>query len=87
VPVADTFTTVIDTDPPPPPPPITNSILWQNANGQASIWNMNESALVGGGAVTPNPGRIWRAVGTGDFNDDGHSDILWQNTSTGQASI
>jgi hypothetical protein len=31
--------------------------------------------------VSPNPGPSWRAIGTGDFNDDGHSDILWQNTS------
>ena len=27
------------------------------------------------------------AIGTGDFNDDGHSDILWQNPNSGQASI
>jgi hypothetical protein len=33
------------------------------------------------------PGPSWKAIGTGDFNDDGHSDILWQNTSTGQVSI
>ena len=26
-----------------------------------------------------NPGPTWHAVGTGDFNGDGHSDILWQN--------
>ncbi len=26
-------------------------------------------------------------IGTGDFNDDGRSDILWQNASTGQVSI
>jgi hypothetical protein len=37
--------------------------------------------------VTPNPGPAWRAVGTGDFNKDGNSDILWQNKSTGQVSI
>jgi hypothetical protein len=36
--------------------------------------------------VSPNPGTSWRAVGTGDFNDDGNLDILWQNAS-GQASI
>ena len=29
----------------------------------------------------------WKVVGTGDLNDDGHSDILWQNVKTGQASI
>jgi hypothetical protein len=26
-----------------------------------------------------NPGPSWHVVGTGDFNSDGHSDILWQN--------
>ena len=36
--------------------------------------------------VGPNPGPSWKAIGTGDFNDDGHSDILWQNTN-GQAAI
>ena len=36
--------------------------------------------------VGPNPGPSWNAIGTGDFNGDGHSDILWQNTN-GQAAI
>ena len=48
---------------------------------------MNGTNLIGGGPVSPNPGPSWKAVGTGDFNGDGLSDILWQNTSTGQASI
>ncbi len=38
-------------------------------------------------AVSPNPGTAWKAIGTGDFNDDGHSDILFQNTTSGQVSI
>jgi T5SS/PEP-CTERM-associated repeat protein len=69
------------------PPPVTADILWQSTSGQASIWEMDGNTLVGGGPVTPNPGPSFRVVGTGDFNNDGHSDILWQNTSTGQASI
>ncbi len=36
--------------------------------------------------VGPNPGPSWKAVGIGDFNGDGHADILWQNTS-GQVAI
>ena len=65
-----------------------NDILWQNQNtGQASIWEMDGSALAGGGPVTPNPGPAWKAIGTGDFNKDGYSDILWQNQNTGQVSI
>jgi hypothetical protein len=36
--------------------------------------------------LAANPGPTWKAVGTGDFNGDGHSDILFQNTN-GQAAI
>ena len=70
-----------------PPPTVTSDILWQNAStGQASIWDMRGSALVGGGPLSPNPGPSWTEIGTGDFNHDGNFDILWQNAS-GQASI
>ena len=48
---------------------------------------MSGNALTGGGTVSPNPGPNWKAIGAGDFNGDGHADILWQNTSTGQASV
>jgi hypothetical protein len=68
-------------------PPTTGSLLWQNMSGQASIWDLSENILTGGGPVSPNPGPSWRAVGTADFFGGGSSDILWQNTSTGQASI
>jgi hypothetical protein len=29
----------------------------------------------------------WTVAGTGDFNSDGKSDILWANTTTGQLVI
>jgi FG-GAP-like repeat len=63
-----------------------SDILWQNASGQASIWDMNQNALTGGGTVSPNPGSSWKAIGSGDFNGDSHSDVLWQNAN-GQASV
>jgi hypothetical protein len=78
----------------PPPPPrrfnaggSSSDILWQNTGGQASIWEMSGTNVIGGGPVSANPGPAWKAIGTGDFNDDGHSDILWQNASSGQVSI
>jgi ELWxxDGT repeat protein len=64
------------------------NLLWQNTtSGQASIWELNGGALIGGGPVSPNPGPSWKAIGTADFFGGGSTDILWQNTSTGQASI
>ena len=47
---------------------------------------MNGTNIIGGALVGANPGPSWKAIGTGDFNGDGFSDILWQNTS-GQAAI
>ena len=59
-------------------------ILFQNTiSGQVSIWEMDGNKLIGGGPVSPSPGPSWKAIGTGDFNDDGFSDILFQNTSSG----
>jgi hypothetical protein len=65
---------------------ISNSILWQNADGQASIWELNGTIVTGGGPVSPNPGPDWKAVDTNGFGNL-LSDILWQNTTTGQTSI
>ena len=69
-----------------------SDILWQSTTGQdagqASIWEMNGTDPIPYGRqfVRTNPGTSWHVIGAGDFNGDGHSDILWQNT-TGQASI
>jgi hypothetical protein len=47
---------------------------------------MNGTNVIADPLVGANPGPSWKAIGTGDFNDDGHSDSLWQNTN-GQAAI
>ena len=56
-------------------------ILWQNTNGEAVIWEMNGTSVIGGALVGSNPGSSWYVIATGDFYGDGYSDILWQNTS------
>ncbi len=81
-PAVDAMTSVIDSD----PATSSSGILWQNANGQAALWSMSGSTVVGGGPVSPNPGPGWKTIGSGDFNADGSADILWQNAN-GQAAI
>jgi hypothetical protein len=42
-------------------------------------------AAGGVGSVPVNSG--WQIAGIGDFNDDGKSDILWQNSNDGTVAI
>lgn len=72
-----------------------SDILWQNDNGPLAIYTMNGSTRLASGLVTdPSGGNAsvpgamssWRATGTGDFNGDGRSDILWQGPG-GQAQV
>jgi hypothetical protein len=55
-------------------------------NSNFSLDHNFEDPRIGGGAVSTNPGPSWHGIESGDFNGDGHSDILFQNTS-GQTSI
>jgi len=62
-------------------------LVLHNTDGQLALWQVNGGKVSAIEQVGSNPGSSWRAVGTGDFNDDGHPDILWQDLNTGQASI
>src|SRR6185295_12960256 len=33
------------------------------------------------------PGPEWQIASTGDFNGDGHTDLLWRNTASGTAVV
>ena len=56
-------------------------ILWQNDNGSVATWLMDAAgtAPIAAPLIGTNPGPAWHVKGTGDFNGDGHADILWQN--------
>ena len=62
-----------------------SDILWQNNDGTPAMWSMNGASATAVGGVGPfgpfpfNPGPSWHIKDNGDFNDDGKSDILWQN--------
>jgi hypothetical protein len=49
------------------------------------IWETNGASVIGGSSLG-NPGPSWHIAGIGDFNHDGGSDLLWQNSS-GEAAI
>ena len=61
-------------------------LLWRNTNGSVIDWTMNgaqiasaQSVTLGGTPVAPD--ASWNVAGIGDFNGDGKSDVLWQNTN------
>jgi Tol biopolymer transport system component len=64
-------------------------IVWHNSNGDTSIWLMTSSGTQVQVLSATDFGVIptsWNIAGTGDFNGDGMSDILWSNTN-GDTSI
>ncbi len=64
-------------------------ILWRNSsNGQNRVWYMNKTMKLGVAPIEPVViNQNWQIVGTGDFNSDGHVDILWRNTRTGEVGV
>jgi FG-GAP-like repeat len=66
-----------------------SDLLWRNANGSTAVWIMDGSSIVGSGYLNVNgtiiaPDPSWSVVGTGDFNGDKYSDLLWRNAATGE---
>jgi plastocyanin len=62
-------------------------LLWRNGtSGENVIWFMNGIDLVSGTFTTPSAlsDVRWKAVGTGDFNNDGRPDILWRHEASGE---
>ncbi len=64
-------------------------LLWHHqTQGWVSAWLMNGANQVSGLSLVPD--RVadtnWRIVATGDFNRDGHRDIIWQHQTDGRIS-
>jgi hypothetical protein len=64
-----------------------SDILWRNVNGTLTNWlgTGNGGFSENTSAISQNVALAWKVVGTGDFNGDGRSDVLWRNDS-GQIS-
>lgn len=64
-------------------------LLWRNARtGDVRLSAMADGATMGEQLLTPTIAESdWRIAGTGDFDEDGAADIVWQRVSTGHAAI
>ena len=64
-------------------------LLWQDtATGFAQIWYLGGAqGTTFLGAADLDQTNPWNIVGTGDFNNDGIPDVLWQDPATGAAQI
>jgi hypothetical protein len=65
-------------------------VLWQNSISAIRAWLMDGTTVlqqVDCSTIGYHPFEGWKIVGTGDFNSDGKSDILWHNTVTGNIVV
>ena len=58
-----------------------SDVLWRNDSGRVTDWLGNANSGLSGNFANAdlNAGLDWHIAGTGDFNGDGRSDILWRN--------
>ena len=58
-----------------------SDILWRSASGALSDWlgNANGGFAGNDGNAYATVPTSWKMAGTGDFNGDGRTDILWRN--------
>jgi probable HAF family extracellular repeat protein len=62
----------------------TGDLLFRNDAGQIVIWTISNNAIKNiqvVGAASPNAGlgNDWHLLGSGDFNGDSKTDLLWRN--------
>lgn len=65
-------------------------LVWQHANWDyVAVWYMNGALFTGSTYTSPySPYDLnWDIVDTGDFNNDGYPDFLWQHRSYGLIAI
>jgi len=55
-------------------------ILWRynGTDGYNVVWHLNDTAIIGSADLTPVADLNWQIAGTGDYDKDGNTDILWR---------
>jgi len=69
---------------------VRTRLFWRHyQTGAVAVWHMDGNMMVSGGQL--GPGEVaepaWRIVGTGDFNGDGHTDLLWHHDTRGYLTV
>ncbi len=64
-------------------------LVWHRASdGVSEIQFLNGTTSIGGGVInSPGFNADWQIVGVGDFNGDGHSDLVFHRASDGLTEI
>lgn len=64
-------------------------LFWRhNTSGAVASWHMDGNLQLSGGSVGPVVADLeWQIVGTGDFNLDGYTDLVWHHNTQGWVSI
>jgi hypothetical protein len=65
-----------------------SDIALQNAStGDVAVWLLNTTGTaITSGAVLGGSGTAWKVMGAGDFNGDGRSDLILQNSGSGDVA-
>ena len=68
----------------------TDLLWWNKTNGNVAVWYMNAgvpTTLRSPAVIYQGVSLDWQLVGTGDFDNDGQTDLLWWNKANGNVAV